>query len=159
MGALPKSRAILTFPPITAPCAAGVWPSSSWCIIPTGLYIRSSELAARGKANGSASPGTRLWTRIAAKYKQIIQEYGAEAIVLGYGTGRNYENFLYRFANLLGTPNVITAGHMCYGPRIATANIICGRMPVSDFDNNPKCVMVWGNNVVITNPDEYTART
>jgi anaerobic selenocysteine-containing dehydrogenase len=92
---------------------------------------------------------------IAAKYKEIIPQYGAEAIVLGYGTGRNYENFLYRFSNLLGTPNVITAGHMCYGPRIATGNIICGKMPVSDFDNNPKCVVVWGNNVVITNGDEY----
>jgi anaerobic selenocysteine-containing dehydrogenase len=92
---------------------------------------------------------------IADKYKQIIRDYGAEAIVLGYGTGRNYENFLYRFANLLGTPNVITAGHMCYGPRIATAGIICGRMPVSDYDNNPKCVVVWGSNMVITSPDEY----
>jgi anaerobic selenocysteine-containing dehydrogenase len=92
---------------------------------------------------------------IADRYIQIIPQYGAEAIVLGYGTGRNYENFLYRFANLLGTPNVITAGHMCYGPRIAAGNIICGKMPVSDFDNNPKCVVVWGNNVVITNGDEY----
>lgn len=93
---------------------------------------------------------------IAAKYKKIKEEYGAEAIVLGYGTGRNYESFLYRFANLLGTPNVLTAGHMCYGPRIATSGIICGRLPVSDFESNPRCVMVWGNNVVITNADEYT---
>ena len=93
---------------------------------------------------------------IAAKYKKIKEEYGAEAIALGYGTGRNYEGFLYRFANLLGTPNVLTAGHMCYGPRIATSGIISGRMTVCDYDNNPKCVMVWGNNVVISNGDEYT---
>ena len=92
---------------------------------------------------------------IAEKYIQIMSEYGAESIVLGYGTGRNYENFLYRFANLLGTPNVITAGHMCYGPRIAASNAICGNMPISDFDNNPKCIVVWGNNVVISNGDEY----
>jgi len=93
---------------------------------------------------------------IAARYKKIKKEYGAEAIVLGYGTGRNYENFLYRFANLLGTPNVLTAGHICYGPRIATTGIICGRFPVSDYDGKPSCVMVWGNNMVWTNPDEYT---
>ena len=113
----------------------------------------------------TGSKGEGKWQRIswdeaidsiAIKYKDIIPEFGAEAIVLGYGTGRNYENFLYRFSNLLGTPNVITAGHECYGTRIATANIICGRMPVSDYDNNPQCVMVWGNNPVITNPDEYT---
>ena len=93
---------------------------------------------------------------IAARYEKIKEEYGAEAIVLGYGTGRNYEGFLYRFANLLGTPNVLTAGHMCYGPRIATSGIICGRLTLCDYDNNPECVMVWGNNVVISNGDEYT---
>lgn len=93
---------------------------------------------------------------ITARYRKIIDENGAESIVLGYGTGRNYESFLYRFANLLGTPNVLTAGHMCYGPRLATTAITCGRLPVCDYDANPKCVLVWGNNTVWTNPDEYT---
>ncbi len=92
---------------------------------------------------------------IANKITQVKDEYGAESVLLGYGTGRNYESFLYRFANILGTPNVITAGHMCYGPRIAATSITCGRVPVCDYENNPKCVMVWGNNVVWTNGDEY----
>jgi len=113
----------------------------------------------------AGSRGEGKWRRISwdealgtivGRYQKIKEDYGAEAIVLGYGTGRNYENFLYRFANLLGTPNVLTAGHMCYGPRIATTGITCGRLPVSDYDGNPKCVMMWGNNVVWTNPDEYT---
>jgi anaerobic selenocysteine-containing dehydrogenase len=93
---------------------------------------------------------------IAAKYKKIKEEYGAESIVLGYGTGRNYEGFLYRFSNLLGTPNVLTSGHMCYGPRIAASGIINGKLTLCDYENNPGCVMVWGNNVVISNGDEYT---
>ena len=93
---------------------------------------------------------------IAAKYETIKAQYGAEAIALGYGTGRNYEGFLYRFSNLVGTPNVLTSGHMCYGPRIATSGIISGKMTLCDYENNPKCVMVWGNNVVISNGDEYT---
>lgn len=81
--------------------------------------------------------------------------YGAESIVLGYGTGRENEAVIYRFANLLGTPNVLTAGHFCYGPRVATSIITCGSVPVADYDNHPACIMVWGNNVVISNPDEY----
>ncbi|MFC1953789.1 molybdopterin-dependent oxidoreductase, partial [Chloroflexota bacterium] len=91
---------------------------------------------------------------IAGKLEQVKNEFGAESIVLGYGTGRNYEGFLYRFANLLGTPNVLTAGHMCYGPRIAATAITCGKLPIADFNSNPSCVMVWGNNVLWTNPDE-----
>ncbi len=73
----------------------------------------------------------------------------------GYGTGRENEAVIYRFANVLGTPNVLTAGHFCYGPRIATTIITCGTNPIVDYENNPKCLMVWGNNVVISNPDCY----
>ena len=81
--------------------------------------------------------------------------FGAESIVMGYGTGRENEAVIYRFANLLGTPNVLTAGHFCYGPRIATGIITCGTNPIVDYENNPKCIMVWGNNLVISNPDCY----
>jgi anaerobic selenocysteine-containing dehydrogenase len=110
----------------------------------------------RGEGNWQRISWDEALDTIADRYRAILQDYGAESIVLGYGTGRNYENFLYRFSNLLGTPNVLTAGHMCYGPRIAASNIMCGRMPVCDYDGNPECVIVWGNNAVITNADEYT---
>ncbi len=92
---------------------------------------------------------------IAGRILQYKKEYGAESIVLGYGTGRDNEAVIYRFANLLGSPNVLTAGHFCYGPRIATTIITCGTNPIVDYENNPKCIMVWGNNVVISNPDCY----
>ena len=92
---------------------------------------------------------------IAEKILQYKDEYGAESIVMGYGTGRENEAVIYRFANLLGTPNVLTAGHFCYGPRVATGIITCGSNPVVDYENHPRCIMVWGNNIVISNPDEY----
>jgi anaerobic selenocysteine-containing dehydrogenase len=50
---------------------------------------------------------------------------------------------------------VLTAGHFCYGPRIATSIITCGTNVVVDYENHPNCIMVWGNNVVLSNPDEY----
>jgi anaerobic selenocysteine-containing dehydrogenase len=81
--------------------------------------------------------------------------FGAESVVLGYGTGRENEAAIYRFANHFGSPNVLTAGHFCYGPRIATSIITCGSNPIADYDNFPKCIVVWGNNIVISNPDCY----
>ncbi len=92
---------------------------------------------------------------IAERILTYKKEYGAESIVMGYGTGRDNESVIYRFANLLGTPNVLTAGHFCYGPRIATSILTCGTNVVVDYANNPKCIMMWGNNIVISNPDEY----
>ena len=44
---------------------------------------------------------------------------------------------------------------MCYGPRVATSIITCGNLPVCDYEGNPRCIMVWGNNAIISNPDEY----
>ena len=118
--------------------------------------VRQPLKRAGNKGEGKWQPISwdKALDTIAAKLKQIKGEHGAESIVLGYGTGRNYEGFLYRFANLLGTPNVLTAGHMCYGSRIAATAITCGKLPVSDYANNPACVMVWGNNLVWTNGDE-----
>ena len=92
---------------------------------------------------------------IAERILNYKEKFGAESIVMGYGTGRENEAAIYRFANLLGTPNVLTAGHFCYGPRIATSIITCGTNPVVDYENHPKCIILWGNNLVISNPDEY----
>jgi anaerobic selenocysteine-containing dehydrogenase len=92
---------------------------------------------------------------IAEKFKKVIDEYGPESILVGQGTGRDYESYLYRFANLLGTPNVITAGHMCYVSRVASTLITCGTLPVVDYEGGPKCIVMWGCNPLWTNPDEY----
>lgn len=92
---------------------------------------------------------------IANKFKRVIAEYGPESIVVGQGTGRDYESHLYRFANLLGTPNVLTAGHMCYVSRVASTLITCGTLPVADYMGGPKLIVLWGVNPLWTNPDEY----
>ena len=92
---------------------------------------------------------------ISERFLHIRERWGSEALVLGYGTGRDNEAFIYRFANLFGTPNVLTAGHMCYGPRIATGIAMCGNLPVVDYGGKPQCIIVWGSNPVVSHPDEY----
>jgi len=91
----------------------------------------------------------------AEKFKAVIERFGAESIVIGQGTGRDYESHFSRFGNLLGTPNMITAGHMCYLSRVGAALTTCGRYPVIDYRNNPRCIVMWGCNPLWTNPDEY----
>ncbi|MBU2550334.1 MAG: molybdopterin-dependent oxidoreductase, partial [Proteobacteria bacterium] len=92
---------------------------------------------------------------IAARFLSIRESSGPESVVLGYGTGRDNESFIYRFANLFGTPNVLTAGHMCYGPRVATGIVRCGNLPVVDYEGRPSVVVAWGANPLVSNPDEY----
>ena len=92
---------------------------------------------------------------IVAKFNAVIDEYGPESIVVGQGTGRDYESHLYRFANQLGTPNVLTAGHMCYVSRVASTLVTLGNLPICDYEGGPKCIITWGCNPQWTNPDEY----
>jgi anaerobic selenocysteine-containing dehydrogenase len=94
-------------------------------------------------------------SEISERFMEIREGWGAEALVLGYGTGRDNESFIYRFANLFGTPNVLTAGHMCYGPRIVTGIALCGNLPVVDYGGKPQCIVVWGCNPLVSHPDEY----
>jgi anaerobic selenocysteine-containing dehydrogenase len=92
---------------------------------------------------------------VSAKFKEIIAEFGPESIIIGQGTGRDFESHFSRFGNLLGTPNMLTAGHMCYLSRIGATLTTCGRHPAIDYANNPKCIVMWGCNPLWTNPDEY----
>ncbi len=92
---------------------------------------------------------------VANKFKEVIAAHGPEAIVIGQGTGRDYESHLYRFANMLGTPNVLTAGHMCYVSRVASTLITCGNLPICDYRGDPKLIVMWACNPQWTNPDEY----
>ena len=93
--------------------------------------------------------------RVAGKFKEAQEKYGAESILLGQGTGRDFESHFSRLGNMLGTPNMITAGHMCYLSRIAATLTTCGRHPAIDYANNPKCIVMWACNPLWTNPDEY----
>ena len=92
---------------------------------------------------------------IVDKFNAVIEEYGPESIVIGQGTGRDYESHLYRFANQLGTPNVLTAGHMCYVSRVASTLVTVGNLPICDYEGGPQCIVLWGCNPQWTNPDEY----
>ena len=92
---------------------------------------------------------------VAGKFKEAREKYGAESILIGQGTGRDFESHFSRLGNMLGTPNMITAGHMCYLSRIAATLTTCGRHPAIDYAGDPRCIVMWGCNPLWTNPDEY----
>lgn len=142
-------------------------PSNHGTLCPKGLAFKQlvyhpdrviypqKRVGKRGEGKWERITWDEALDTIVTKYKEIIPEYGPESIVVGQGTGRAYAGFLLRFANSLGTPNVLTAGHMCYISRIGATLITCGGLPVVDYAGKPKCVLIWGNNVVWTHSDEY----
>ena len=91
---------------------------------------------------------------IARKLDQFKKESGPESIVFGHGTGRDFHRFLYRVANLYGTPNVMSPGHMCYVPRVAISHAMGMEISLCDYTNNPRCIVAWGSDHLVSNPDE-----
>ncbi len=135
-------------------CSKGI-ASTQLVYHPDRLTYPIKRIGKKGSGKWKRITWDEALDTIAQRILKYKKEFGAESIVMGYGTGRENEGVIYRFANILGTPNVLTAGHFCYGPRIATSIITCGTNPVVDYENHPKCLIVWGNNIVISNPDEY----
>ena len=93
---------------------------------------------------------------IANKLERIIQETGPESIALGQGTGRHHFMHVIRFANSLGTPNWYEPGLAnCLIPRITVSQLTYGGYLVADYYGkvNPKTILFWGHNPVITGPD------
>jgi anaerobic selenocysteine-containing dehydrogenase len=135
-------------------CSKGI-ASTQIAYHPDRLTYPVRRIGPKGSGNWVRISWDEALDLIAEKILDYKGRFGAESIVMGYGTGRENEAVIYRFANLMGSPNVLTAGHFCYGPRVATGILTCGSNPIVDYENHPKCIMVWGNNLVISNPDCY----
>ncbi|MCP4074329.1 MAG: molybdopterin-dependent oxidoreductase [Hyphomicrobiales bacterium] len=96
---------------------------------------------------------------IAEKLQNIKDEFGAESIVMGTGTGRHHIRWVSRFGHALGTPNWCEPGFaQCFHPRINASLLTFGDFPVCDFTGNTpaELILYWGHNPIHSGPDGET---
>lgn len=91
-----------------------------------------------------------LWNEalgeIGERFQFIKEEWGAESAVIIHGAAKGLqETYLRRFANVFGTPNVASMGHVCFLPRKFGSMMTFGYNPNPDYDHPPKCIVVWGS--------------
>ena len=103
--------------------------------------------------------------------RRIQAEFGPEAITVLTGTGRNINHILAKLSySAFGTPNMAPgffSGLSCYVPKINAMQATfggfawadCSQMFPDRYDNPnwvpPKCMIIWGNNPVVSNPDSF----
>lgn len=96
---------------------------------------------------------------LSEKIKSITDEFGAEAITYGQGTGRGTNQWTSRSGNAGGRVHHSTApGNICLVPMMVQAFFQFGMFPTfdgCDFDN-ADCIVFWGANSVWTEPT-YTS--
>jgi anaerobic selenocysteine-containing dehydrogenase len=114
---------------------------------------------ARGSGQWQRISWDQALDEISQRLLAIREEFGAEAIALGTGTGRHHIRWVSRFGHALGTPNWCEPGFaQCFHPRVNTCMLTFGDFPVSDYtgDVSPACIMFWGHNPTNSGPDGET---
>lgn len=90
---------------------------------------------------------------ITQKFSTTIKQKGPESIAFAQGTDRNYQEWVFRLANALGTPNVVGPAHVCFYPRVMASILTFGGFTFSDYEGNPETVVLWGSNKLHTHSD------
>jgi anaerobic selenocysteine-containing dehydrogenase len=114
------------------------------------------QVGERGKGKWERISWDEAYNIIVEKLQQIIDEDGADSIALGAGTGRHHCNFVPRFANAIGTPNLCEPGTaQCFFPQVNVSFKTFGDLPICDFygEVKPDCILVWGQNPLKSGPD------
>jgi anaerobic selenocysteine-containing dehydrogenase len=106
----------------------------------------------------SGKKGAGKWKRfswndaldlISKKLSEIKEKYGAEAVGIFKSQGSDWGNlweYVPRFMNTFGSPNVFTSGHLCHMPRVIAGSCTYGVGTLnSDFENS-KCIVLWAAN-------------
>ena len=84
---------------------------------------------------------------ISKRLKSTKEESGPESVVFIHGAAKGLqETFLRRFANVFGTSNVASMGHVCFLPRKFGSVMTFGYNPSADYDYPPRCIMVWASH-------------
>lgn len=85
---------------------------------------------------------------VASDLAKVKAKYGAESVVFIRGAAKGpHDEYLTRFANAFGSPNITGMAHICFLPRRNASIITYGFYAIPDFDYPPATIIVWGTNL------------
>lgn len=141
-------------------------PTSQGYICPKGMHaaellyhpdriVKSLlHIGARGRGGWEPVSWSTATDLIAERFSRIHEESGPEFIAMAQGTGRPYTEFVGRFCNAMGSPNMVSPAFNCFVPRGICADITLGWLPQPDIYGQggvmPRCILVLGSNVMET---------
>ena len=111
---------------------------------PARLNYPLKRSGARGENKWQKITWEQAFEEIASRMKEIIAKHGPEAIATTSGTGRTHDEIRQRFFNLLGSPNHVGAGAICYGPMCAVSHMLFGWRAFPVVRTNTRCILLWG---------------
>ena len=122
--------------------------AADWFHHPDRLGYPRKRVGERGEGKWQTIPWEQALNEIAERLDAIRQMYGAESIATTSGTYRTHDEYRTRFFNLLGSPNHMGQGHICWGISNMVAAAILG-WPANAPGLRPgltKCILILGSN-------------
>ncbi len=115
---------------------------------PDRINYPFKRVGERGEGKWQRISWEQAFDEITVRLREIKETYGAEAIALITGTKRTTYHPMIRFMNLLGSPNCIGPGEICYGPFNAVGTAMFGWQPASGVHAGnyaaTKCILLIG---------------
>lgn len=83
--------------------------------------------------------------RIAQEMNSAKDNYGVESVCWLRGAAKGIQdNVFTRLANAFGSPNITSAGSVCYHPRITGMRFTVGEFMMEDYHHSPALIGLWG---------------
>jgi len=84
------------------------------------------------------------------------ERYGVHSVIFLRGASKGLsDDYLARFANVFGTPNISSPAPFCFVPGVNASRLTYGYYAYPDYAHPPRSIMVWGANSEATNVCEY----
>jgi anaerobic selenocysteine-containing dehydrogenase len=136
---------------------------------PDRLRYPMRRVGKRGEGKWQRITWEKAYGAITQKFNEIKEKQGPESVIFCQGTGRDIVPYLAKLAYTFGSPNRVCFGpldgHACFAPKISALSVTTGAYQVADYaqffpdryENPdwklPKCIVLWGNNPLTSNPD------
>lgn len=104
----PKANTI--FPPVKA--CLRLRGAKEFMYHPDRVNFPRKRVGEKGQGKWTTISWDQAFKEIAEKLGAITGQYGAETLAVTMGTGRTTSEYMGRFCNLLGTPNIIGQSHI-----------------------------------------------
>ena len=115
---------------------------------PDRLQHPLKRLGKRGDGKWTPISWDEALDIVASELTKARDKYGAESVAFINGSfkGGFQGNYLARFANIFGSPNIAGTAHVCFMPRMNASRFTYGFYAIPDFDYPSASIVIWGKN-------------
>jgi anaerobic selenocysteine-containing dehydrogenase len=127
---------------------------------PKRLTHPMRRVGARGAGGWEPITWDEALEWMAHELKTASEDVGPESVVYHRGHAPGWVttmNYVTRFMNAFGSPNLLTHAHLCFAPRAIAHASTYGGVPEPDFDG-ADCILLWGFNPAYTSVTNYARR-